>query len=649
MDELLHEAPAADDWRANLAQRVQVQRRRAQEQFEARRTKLKELEGRMEALLTAVAESAAAEHDQLTNQRSELDIQLATVNERQQSLDTRQQDLERRVASGSGDEQAKARQQQLLDEVARRLAELEKRQGELAEQERGLQDRQVALARRETELQSQAAELDRRQATLTGSTADLDRRRNELELARTAQRKEADALQVERNELRKQQADLAVHKQQLAEREHETQRQRRHIAQQLRAKKHELTSEIELHRAEALASASGQEVQQQMRLAELQGKYDRLKEEFDQRRDERDDATQKLAELKGQQEVRQAELAQQRAALDESQRKLGELEAVRRDLTHQLEEARAKQGAASSDEAKALQRQLDEVRKARAAEEAEWSSQRQKLESDLAAAAKKGGKGGADPAELAKLREENKQLETWLAEAEEKAKRAGSGEGGDNEELDDLRRRFEMAVQDVRELKTKNAELTDQLAKAKQNAGKAAAGGGGGGSDWESMKKNLLAQLDADFDTADEKQSTDKMTVEGAIKITDKVVADKEAEIQELKKLLESQAQSVGDMAVGAAGVIHALDTDELVRQERENLKKLQDSVRDQFKKLEVDLSLERAKVARERAELEEKVRAFESERAAAGVVETPNGDKGKKAKGGKWLARLGLQGGKEE
>jgi hypothetical protein len=103
-------------------------------------------------------------------------------------------------------------------------------------------------------------------------------------------------------------------------------------------------------------------------------------------------------------------------------------------------------------------------------------------------------------------------------------------------------------------------------------------------------------------------------------------------------------------MAVGAAAVAHAFDHDELIKQERENLKQLQGSLREQFKKVEVDLSLERAKVARERAELEEKLRAFESDRAAAGAgPETPGGDKGKKAKGGKWLARLGLQSGKEE
>jgi hypothetical protein len=506
----------------------------------------------------------------------------------------------------------------------------------------------VASARREAELESLAADLDRRQAAAAATSGEADRKRSELEIVRNAQRKEAEAIHNERSELRKLQGELALQRQQLTEREQTTQRQRRQIAQQLRAKKQELTTEIDLHRAEALASASGQELQIQMKLSEMQGKYERLKEEFERHQSQREDATQCLAEMKGQHEAHQHELAQHRADHEEAQRKLSELESARRELMQQLEDARSQQGVAHDGQVAALEKQLAELRKSRTAEQAEWTRQRQSLEGDLAAAKKNSKSGGDTSAELTKLREENKQLETWLAEAEERAKHAAVG-GGGGRETEDLRRRFEMAVQDVRELKTKNSELSDQLAKAKQG-GAAAAGGVAAGSDWESMKKKMLAQLEDDFDGADEKQAADKMTVEGAIKITDRVVAEKEQEIQELKKLLDSQAQNVGEMAVGAAAVAHAFDHDELIKQERENLKQLQGSLREQFKKVEVDLSLERAKVARERAELEEKLRAFESDRAAAGAgPETPGGDKGKKAKGGKWLARLGLQSGKEE
>jgi hypothetical protein len=260
---------------------------------------------------------------------------------------------------------------------------------------------------------------------------------------------------------------------------------------------------------------------------------------------------------------------------------------------------------------------------------------------ELSEARKGAAKGGGESAkELAKLREENKQLETWLAEAEEKAKRAGSGGGGPD--VEDLRRRFELAVEDVRELKTRNAELSEQLARAKANV---AVGGDSGGMDWESQKRRMLEQLD-DFDQSDEKQKADKLTVEAAIKVTDQLVADKEQEIVELRRLLENQSQNVGEVAVGAAVIAQALDGDEIVRQERDNLKQLQASLREELRKAEVDCSLERAKIARERAELEERLRQYEAERASHGGVEPGVGghEKGKKAAGkGKWLARLGL------
>jgi hypothetical protein len=99
----------------------------------------------------------------------------------------------------------------------------------------------------------------------------------------------------------------------------------------------------------------------------------------------------------------------------------------------------------------------------------------------------------------------------------------------------------------------------------------------------------------------------------------------------------------VGEVAVGAAAVAHLLDTDELVKQERDSLKQLQESLREQLRKAEVDISLERAKLARERADLDEKLRGWESEKASLPGPGEGGGDKGKKQGGRKWLTRLGL------
>jgi hypothetical protein len=211
--------------------------------------------------------------------------------------------------------------------------------------------------------------------------------------------------------------------------------------------------------------------------------------------------------------------------------------------------------------------------------------------------------------------------------------------------MEDLRRRFEMAVQDVRELKTKNSELTDQLAKAKSGVGAAPAGGG---SDWESMKQRMLAQLESDFDDGNEEEKQAKLSLEGTIKITDQVVAEKDNEIAELKRLLESQSHSMGEMAVGASAIAQVLDQDELIRQERENVKQLQEELQEKLRKAEVESSLERAKLAREKAELEERMRSFESERGAPGSDGGTDSSGKKQPARGKWLARLGLQGGKD-
>jgi len=421
-------------------------------------------------------------------------------------------------------------------------------------------------------------------------------------------------------------------------------------------------------RAQAAAPGAGQDPELQLRISELQGKCQQLRDELDSRAAQRDEATERLADLKAQLELRQqrqTELEAERKGLQADVQKhreecrsqaeaakadlvrhASELDRVRRESQGQIEQLRADYAKSRDSQVQALQQQLDELRAKLADSEAAAGRFQRELEQQLDAARKSSREGLPAGPELAALRDENKQLETWLAEAEAKAKTTGSGGG---QEMDDLRRRFEMAVQDVRELKTKNVELTEQLAKARQPSGGASAAGVSSGG-WESLKKKLLADLETDFDDEDGAEKADKLTVHGAIKITDQVVAEKEREIEELRSLLQSQTQQVGDVAVGAAAVAQMLDTDELIRQEREALKRLQDSLREQLRQAEVDISVERAKLARERAEVDEKIRGIEAEKANMPAVGSEHvGEKGKKPGGRKWLTRLGLGDGKEE
>ena len=231
--------------------------------------------------------------------------------------------------------------------------------------------------------------------------------------------------------------------------------------------------------------------------------------------------------------------------------------------------------------------------------------------------------------ELEDLRDHSRELEKRL-EASDRG-------GGDDSEFQRL---YEMAMDDVREMKEQITALERELAQAKKSGGKQAAQTSDGGAlDWEAQKARILAALESEEGNSDDPEAEkERLRIEQVVQKTDSIVADKDAEIQELQRLLENQSNSLGSFAVGAAALGEMFDNDEIIREERENLKQLQQQWEEKLRKAEIDLSVERAKVARERAELEERLRA------AGGRVdasdETARSGKG----GGRWLARLGLK-----
>ena len=83
--------------------------------------------------------------------------------------------------------------------------------------------------------------------------------------------------------------------------------------------------------------------------------------------------------------------------------------------------------------------------------------------------------------------------------------------------------------------------------------------------------------------------------------------------------------------------------------QERAKLAELQDQWKSKLRQAEIDISVERAKITRDRAEIEDKLAAYEKERskhaADGGSPDGPNGG-AKKPTRGRWLARLGLKDG---
>ena len=103
--------------------------------------------------------------------------------------------------------------------------------------------------------------------------------------------------------------------------------------------------------------------------------------------------------------------------------------------------------------------------------------------------------------------------------------------------------------------------------------------------DWEAQKRRMLAQLEEDHDEADPVQKANRLTIEEAMQVTEEVLAAKDKEVgdtrrelEELRSLLEDQSSSIGQFAVGASAFAGMLDKDELVRQERESLQKMQET-----------------------------------------------------------------------
>ena len=167
-----------------------------------------------------------------------------------------------------------------------------------------------------------------------------------------------------------------------------------------------------------------------------------------------------------------------------------------------------------------------------------------------------------------------------------------------------------MAMDDIRDLKARNAELAAATAGGPIRAGTAGAAAppADSGGDWETQKRRLLAELESD-DQHDAESTERRLKIEEIVARTDKIIAEKNREIEELQHLLNNQSNSLGSLALGAAALEQVLDQDAIIREERQRLQQLQDECQDKLRQAEIELAMERARLARRDAEIEEKIR----------------------------------------
>ena len=84
------------------------------------------------------------------------------------------------------------------------------------------------------------------------------------------------------------------------------------------------------------------------------------------------------------------------------------------------------------------------------------------------------------------------------------------------------------------------------------------------------------------------------------------------------------------------------LDQDAIVREERENLKRLQTELHEKLREAEIEISLERATIARQQAEIKDKIRLMELKNESSTAADGSTSNTGQPVRG-RWLARLGL------
>jgi chromosome segregation ATPase len=226
-----------------------------------------------------------------------------------------------------------------------------------------------------------------------------------------------------------------------------------------------------------------------------------------------------------------------------------------------------------------------------------------------------------------------------LAARVEELGSAAAPQQDEQQAMSDLQRRFEMAVEDLRHLKQENASLRERLEAIPRAASVAS---DSGGMDWQAQKARLLATLDAeDTDSATPQRREARTTIEGTISITDRVVGEKDREIAELREQLATRpavadkpSEEVRGEAIGAAHE-ELFSSDELIQTERARLEQLQKEWKDKLRTAELEISVQRATLARDKAKLEEKLSFLQSQAAELAASE------GKPKR--RWLSALGL------
>jgi chromosome segregation ATPase len=615
--------PGSDNWSEQFATALSKKQENVREFLASQQERLRRAESELAAQLQTIAQEIASERSQTDRAKTDLDAKTAQLAEQNERLE--------KLKSEFGEQQAQwdAIHKRYLDEQRELAAELERRETETVRRRDELKEQQHST-------EECLIELQREKRALEAGRAELETNRAEL----SATGEKLNALK----------AELDARKEELDARALETENSRRRIAREFRSQHAEHLKELERRRNMLEAVRSGDESLMQRRCEELQKlEADRsteadalrkraaeLSAEIKSYMDRESDLVAEIKKLRERESELTAKLESFRLQQAEHGAEQDSAQGHKADLLKRLESGMQQQEA-SSVELQSVRARCRELEDELAHTVAEASGSAKKCEELKTARA-------SLESQVSDMESEVAELKKQLSEAEKRASSAPAASSGGSE---DSNRLYEMAMDDVRELKAKNEELQQQLAKVSSaGASSPAPRKSGGVMDWEAEKKRILAALESDY--TDEDSKTQRMEIEEIVRKTDAVIAEKNREIEELKMLLENQSNNLGSVAVGAAALGQMFDQDEIIREERENLKKIQDEWREKLRLAEVEVSIERAKLGREKSQLEERLRQMEQlgplNHSASQEAKTPA-----KPSRGKWLEKLGLNAEKEK
>ncbi|HEY4235434.1 MAG TPA: hypothetical protein VGM76_18530 [Lacipirellulaceae bacterium] len=651
---------------ANPAEKLRALQERARSALAAQRARMGQLEAQLTDQLDSISAAIADQLSSHTVDERQVSQSLSEIATLQQELDDVKAAwaLEREQAATDA-----ASRSQLLE---KQRAELEAGAEELASGRRDLEARQQALDDRATQLNGRERELRRIQDDLDGRSQDCARQQSQLATAETQlEQSRADivdrestlqsserslsaresSLQSSEQQLAFSQADL-VRREQLWQTdrtaiEAERERLREQLAKQTEASLSQ-GGELATQLTESRRELAAQQIAWENEHTRAENERLASRKELDAVAQERDTLAAKLATLTDQSRATSAEITNE---LDDSKQQLAlqrsiwegerlQMEGEVRALRHERDELSS---------ALSLAAQQLESSRGQSTAAAERDELQQKFELALADVQRLRGRAAemeqelasrpaadqTDSVELVHLRAERDELIHRIAELERQP--APVVDADTAQQIADLQRRFELAVEDVRDLKKQNTQLEAQVAAAKSAAPAAASPPVAG--NWEAVKKQLLASLENESGDVGPARKKELSSIENTVRITDEVVANKDRQIAELKLQMASGTGAAGGMSTVADGASAIVDSDTVIQQHRARIAQIEQEMEDKLRATEMALSLERAKIAREQSQLTELRIELESKRGPNGTIAESGGNAPKR----RWLSKLGL------